>query len=216
MRIRVRDNGMGIAAEVLPKIWDLFVQVNAASDRARGGLGIGLAVVRSLVHLHGGTVIAHSAGVDRGSEFCVYLPLLPEAVGDAPQAAAETARTESSPNRILVVDDNIDQAGSLAMLLGTMGHEIRVAYDGPGGIAIAAEFKPDVVFLDIGLPGMDGHEVARYLRGTLGLRQALVIALSGYGTEDDRKRSAESGFDAHLVKPADPARLAQLLAEFRP
>jgi CheY-like chemotaxis protein/anti-sigma regulatory factor (Ser/Thr protein kinase) len=209
---RVRDTGVGLPPETLSSVFDLFTQVDRSLDRAQGGLGIGLTLVQRLVELHGGTVRAHSDGPGRGSEFVVTLPVL----ADAPQPAAESspaaAQAEAGgPRRILVVDDNVDGAESLATLLKLLGHEVHVAHDGPAALRATADVRPEVVFLDIGLPGMDGYEVARRLRRP-GRTEALLVALTGYGQEEDRRRSREAGFDHHLVKPVDPAVLEELLA----
>jgi signal transduction histidine kinase/DNA-binding response OmpR family regulator len=208
--VRVRDTGVGLPPETLSSVFDLFTQVDRSLDRAQGGLGIGLTLVRRLVELHGGRVEAHSAGAGQGSEFIVTLPCLT----DAPQPAAEPppARVEAGgPRRVLVVDDNVDGAESLATLLKLLGHEVHVAHDGPAALRATADVRPEVVFLDIGLPGMDGYEVARRLRRP-GRNEALLVALTGYGQDEDRRRSREAGFDHHLVKPVDPAVLEELLA----
>jgi PAS domain S-box-containing protein len=206
--LRVRDTGVGIAPELLPRIFDLFTQAERSLDRSQGGLGVGLTVVRRIVEMHGGRVEARSDGVGRGSEFVVRLP-----TAEAPAGAAATARSpkaQASPDdrrRVLVVDDNRDAADTTAILLRRAGHEVRVAYDGPAGLGAALAWRPDVVVLDLGLPEMDGYEVARRIRseGVNGMR---LVAVSGYGQEIDRRRSREAGFDAHLVKPVEPSRLA--------
>ena len=183
-------------------VFDLFVQGGRTIDRSQGGIGLGLAIVKSLVTLHGGTVSASSAGVGRGSEFVVTLPLV---AADAPAVrAAGTIAPPSGPARhprnILVVDDNQDAAELIAEALAAAGHDVRTAFDGPAALAISEEFDPDVVFLDIGLPVMDGYEVARRMRASDGKRMRLV-AITGYGQEADRKRALAAGFDSHLVKP---------------
>jgi PAS domain S-box-containing protein len=210
--IRVRDNGRGIAAELLPRVFDVFTQDDRSLDRTQGGLGLGLVLARRLVEMHGGRVEAHSAGPGQGAEFVVYLPRL------APAApATESGEAGGGPApcamglRVLVVDDNVDSADSMALLLSLDGHETRTAFDGPGALAAAAEFLPQAVLLDIGLPGMDGYEVARRMRELPGLRNVLMIAITGYGQEDDRARSKAAGFDHHLVKPVDPDALSLLL-----
>jgi PAS domain S-box-containing protein len=212
--IRVRDSGIGIAPEMLPRVFDLFAQAERSLDRSQGGLGIGLTLVRRLVDLHGGTVEAHSAGLNQGSEFIVRLPL-----GSSPgRHDGESPQTDrvpgapTQPRRVLVVDDNVDAAESLAMVLRMMGHQARTAHNGQAALAAAQEFQPQVALLDIGLPGMDGYEIARRFRRQPGLGQALLVALTGYGQEDDRRRSREAGFDHHLVKPVDLDALQQLLA----
>ena len=211
--VRVRDTGVGIAPEMLPRVFDLFTQVERTLDRAQGGLGIGLTLVRSLVELHGGSVQAFSGGVGAGSEFVVRLP----ARADAEDRGRETrpgVAAPVTPRRILVVDDNLDSAETLAQLLQLSGHQARTAHNGPGALAAAGAFRPEVVLLDIGLPGMDGYEVARRLRAGPGGEKMLLVAQTGYGQEEDRCRSRQAGFDAHLVKPVDPGALQALLADF--
>ncbi|HWY88630.1 MAG TPA: CHASE3 domain-containing protein [Gemmataceae bacterium] len=211
--IRVRDDGMGIPAHVLPKIFEMFTQAERTLDRAQGGLGIGLTLVRRLVEMHGGKVEAHSAGTGQGSEFVVRLPLAPDnqAVKEAPKHESK-APAQHSPQRVLVVDDNQDSAESLGMLLRLRGNEVRTAYDGLAAIEAARAFHPEVVVLDIGLPGMNGYDVARQMRKMPELQGALLIAQTGWGQDEDRRRSEEVGFDAHLVKPVDAAALQDLLS----
>jgi PAS domain S-box-containing protein len=215
--IRLRDTGIGIEPEMLPKIFDLFVQAEQRPDRAQGGLGIGLSLVRSLVEMHGGSVMVHSEGLGKGSEFVVRLPVSKPAVATANGDITDpkAGPSASSPRRhILVVDDNRDAANSLARLLTILcRQEVRVAYDGPSALEAAASFRPEVVLLDIGLPGMDGYEVARKLRARPELDGTLLVALTGWGQDEDRQRSKEAGFDRHLVKPVDPDALMRLLAE---
>jgi signal transduction histidine kinase len=203
--ISVRDNGVGISPELLATIFDLFVQSERSLDRAQGGLGIGLSVVRQLVGMHHGTVIARSAGIGRGSTFEIRLPLVDTPLSDTPEAM----QGEMARKRVLVVDDNRDAADSISMLLQTHGHDVRTAYEGEAALSVAASFPADLVLLDIGLPGMNGYEVARQLRS----RNAAVqlVALTGYGQPDDVKRAMEAGFDAHLVKPVDFGRVLQAL-----
>jgi PAS domain S-box-containing protein len=208
--VRVRDNGIGIAPELLPRIFDLFVQANRSLDRAHGGLGIGLTLVQRLVKLHGGSVEARSEGLGHGSEFIVRLPILAAAAAPAPPPAAEAHNT---PHRILIVDDNEDSAWTMATLQGMRGHETRTAFTGPDAIVAAAEFVPDVVLLDIGLPGMDGYEVARQLRAMPATAGTFLVAMTGYGRDEDRALTQEAGFDRHLVKPVDLDILRQLLRE---
>jgi PAS domain S-box-containing protein len=210
--IHVRDNGVGIPAEVLPRVFDLFVQATPSLDRAQGGLGIGLTLVRSLVELHGGSVQALSAGPGQGSEFVVRLPILAE-VPEQGERPVQPAPAEAPSTRVLIVDDNVDAAQSLAMLLEACGHAVQIAHDGPGALESAPSFHPQVVLLDIGLPHMDGYEVARQLRQQMGTEIEMLVALTGYGGQEDRRRSREAGFDRHLVKPFDPAELERLLSE---
>ena len=214
--VRVRDTGIGIAPELLPRVFDLFTQAERSLDRSQGGLGIGLTLVRRLVELHDGSVAVSSDGVGRGSEFVVRFPAAPPADGDArngdhPKAQAEPVKG-AAPRRVLVVDDNVDGARLLARLLRSRGHHAELAHDGPAALAAAAAHAPDVVLLDIGLPGMDGFEVARRLREREGPNRALLVATTGYGREDDLRRSREAGFDHHMVKPLDPQALNDLLA----
>jgi signal transduction histidine kinase/CheY-like chemotaxis protein len=214
--IRVRDRGLGIPAEMLPRVFDLFTQVGSALERAQGGLGIGLSLVKSLVTLHGGSVEAHSEGPGRGSEFVIHLPALAHAPAAAPKVAvAENGRHAGGGPAcgVLVTDDNRDAADSLARLLKAWGHPVCVTYDGPAALAAARDFRPRVVLLDIGLGGMNGYEVAMRLRREPGLEGTRLIALTGFGQEEDRRRSKEAGFDHHLVKPVDPEDLQRLLAE---
>lgn len=213
--IRVRDNGMGIRSELLPQVFDLFRQDERNLDRSQGGLGIGLTLVKRLVELHGGEVTAHSAGVDQGAEFNVRLPRLtvsnerPEQQDDAIGGAKPLGL------RVLVIDDNQDVAESIAILLQIFGHQVEIAADAPQGLNIAQRFKPDVVLLDIGLPGMDGYELAKQLRMLFPGREVLLIALSGYGRSEDIARASAAGIDHYLVKPADPTRLRELIAGYQ-
>jgi CheY-like chemotaxis protein len=217
-RLRIRDHGMGIPPKLLTNIFDMFVQQPQALDRSKGGIGLGLTIVRSLVELHQGRVWAHSDGPGSGSEFVVELPLSPEgAAADraslSRQKAGAVDATRTHPARILVVDDNLDAAESLAEFLTELGHEVRTAHDGPSAIDVAASFKPKICLVDIGLPVMDGYELARRLRHLEGLpRDVRLMAVTGYGQETDRRRSKEAGFDGHLVKPVDLEKLARSLA----
>jgi PAS domain S-box-containing protein len=214
--IRVRDDGMGIPADMLPRIFEMFTQVDRNLKQAQGGLGIGLTLVRRLIEMHGGTVEASSEGAGRGCEFVVSLPMasVQQPADRNGQREDESTNDPKPPaRRILVVDDNKDSADSLGMVLQVMGNEVRTAYDGPSALETAKEFRPAVVLLDIGLPGMSGHEVARKMRETPEVQEALLIAQTGWGQEEDRLRSTEAGFDAHLVKPLDLAALQSLLAK---
>lgn len=240
-QIHVRDNGSGIAPDLLPRIFELFAQGQRTLDRSDGGLGIGLTLVRQIVSLHGGVVQALSAGCGQGSEFIVRLPLATARPGQhAPSASVQTAQASDSPSsssppsssppasssgpdrtgggsagevhrRVLVVDDNQDAAQSTAMLLELFGHEVRCAHDGPTALAVAEDFRPDAILLDIGLPGMNGYEVAEQLRRTPSTRGTLLIAVTGYGQPEDRSRARAAGFDHHVVKPVEPETLQALL-----
>jgi signal transduction histidine kinase/ActR/RegA family two-component response regulator len=211
--VRVRDNGIGISAEMLPKVFDLFAQVQQSLDRSEGGLGIGLTLVRYLVEMHGGTVTARSDGTGRGSEFEMRLPLVTEPQKrDIPKELAEVDISPTPCRRILVVDDHQKSAQSLATVLRAAGHEVTTAFDGSSALELARTFHPEVILLDIGLPGMDGYEVGRRLRLQPGFEQPLVVAVSGYGKDEDKRHSREAGFKAHLVKPVDLAALHALLA----
>jgi PAS domain S-box-containing protein len=212
--LRVRDNGMGITPLMLPRIFELFVQADHAAAAAQGGLGIGLTLVKNLVEMHNGTVEARSEGRGRGSEFVVRLPLAARETDEAPSANAgvQAPAPASSGLRLLVVDDNHDAADSLVMLLRLKGHEVRVAYSGMAVLEMTKTYTPDVVFLDIGMPRMDGYEVARRLRQTPGLEKTVLAALTGWGQQEDRRRTAEAGFDHHLVKPPEPAAVDGFLA----
>jgi CheY-like chemotaxis protein/two-component sensor histidine kinase len=214
--IKVKDEGAGIDPAFLPHIFDLFAQADQSLDRSQGGLGIGLTLVKHLVELHGGHVVAHSDGVGRGTEVTVSLPARPAASADVavpvscmrePQARAK------APGRILVVDDLAASAETLMTLLEMEGFEVKVAHEGMAALQIAQQFHPDVVLLDIGLPGMNGFEVAHRLRTQPESSDALLIALTGYGEAESRSRSAEAGFDFHMVKPADVNLLLSMLAD---
>jgi signal transduction histidine kinase len=209
--IRVADNGIGIAPELLPHLFETFFQGQRSADRAEGGLGLGLALVQNLVGLHGGTAQAFSAGLGRGSEFVVTLPLRAAADDDEAVPQPAGASGVERPRRVLIVDDNRDAAESLAEMLRLDGHTVRVAFQPLAGLALAEEFNPDVAVLDIGLPSMDGHELARRFRQRFGAGCRL-IALTGYGQPDDRERSSAAGFAAHLVKPVDLEQLSAVLA----
>jgi PAS domain S-box-containing protein len=210
--IRVQDNGMGIAVELLPRIFDLFAQADHSLHHSQGGLGIGLTLVKKLVELHGGTVQAHSEGLGKGSEFVIRLPVRTSpAMHNTLDESAAAPKKAENPLRLLVVDDNLDAADSLQMILTLSGHEVAVAYAGLEGVQAALESKPDAMIVDLGLPGMNGYEIAERVRKTPELRDAVLIAMTGYGQEEDRRRSTEAGFDYHFVKPADPQRLEEVL-----
>jgi PAS domain S-box-containing protein len=212
--VRVRDTGIGIAPGMLPRIFDLFVQAERRLDRAQGGVGIGLTLVKKLVELHGGRIEAASGGLGQGSEFVVSLPALADERPCERGRAAEQGEAAALPcRRILVVDDNQDAADSLGLLLRLAGQDVRTAYDGPSALDQVQAFRPALVFLDIGMPGMDGYEVARRLRQQSDLKDVVLVALTGWGQEEDRRRSREAGFDRHLVKPVEPSALEALLAD---
>jgi PAS domain S-box-containing protein len=214
--IRVTDTGLGIPRAMLSQVFDMFAQVNKSdSGRSQGGLGIGLALVKLLVELHGGAVEAESEGDGRGSTFTVRLPTTAfqtDAESPAQRDSATSARSRKS-QRILIVDDNVDGAELLATMLDLGGYETRIAHDGPTALKTARDFSPEVVFLDIGLPGMDGHEVARHFRADSALAKVVLIALTGWGSQEDKRRSKEAGFDFHLTKPVEIAGLNAVLAQ---
>jgi PAS domain S-box-containing protein len=207
----VRDTGIGIAPELLPRVFDLFTQADRTPDRSQGGLGIGLSLTQRLVELHRGKVEAHSAGLGLGSEFIVRLPVLPTSEKETDLSSAVTAKQAARGWRILVADDNADAANMIAMMLQHFGHQTETVYSAQGALQMAVEYQPDFVVLDIGLPGMDGYEVARRLRQIPELKDMRLIAATGYGQDTDRQRSEEAGFDYHLVKPIDPEKLQTVL-----
>ena len=217
--IRVKDTGAGIADEMLPKIFDLFAQGDQTLDHSQGGLGIGLTLVRSLVALHGGTVEAASPGPGLGSEFIIHLPIAtPEAeVREGSKSAATNGEgSQRSRRRVLLIDDNVDLATTTAALLGTLGHSVQYCHDGPEALRLVDEVQPEVVFIDIGLPIMSGHDVARALRQKPGGENLLLVAMTGFGQAEDRRRSREAGFDIHLVKPVSLDTLAEVLQSNAP
>jgi PAS domain S-box-containing protein len=209
--VTVRDTGIGIGPEMLPRLFDVFAQADRSLERTRGGLGLGLSVVKGLVALHGGRVEAASAGPGRGAELTVRLPLAREPAAPAPAVAGAGAGPHGPRLRVVIVEDSPDSADSLRLLLEVQGHEVRVAHSGPEGVELALAWRPDIVVSDIGLPGLSGFEVARQLRGQPGLEKTLLVALSGYGGEEECRRGREAGFDHYLIKPADPADLRRLL-----
>jgi CheY-like chemotaxis protein len=216
--VSVRDNGIGIPPDKLAQVWELFVQVDESPERVRKGLGIGLALVKDLVRRHGGTVEAQSEGLGKGSAFTIRLPRavhgdIAEGTPGTPRAEAAVAVADASgARRVLVVDDNVDAAETLAMMLELLGQTTRQAHEGNSALRTATEFKPDIVFMDIGLPGQSGHEIASRMRSELGMTDTYIVALSGYGTEEDRRKSLYAGFDSHYVKPLDPSNLPAILA----
>jgi len=215
VEIRVRDNGIGIPAELLPRIFDLFTQLDRRTDHSASGLGIGLALVRRLVEMHGGSISALSAGAGAGSEFVIRLPLLlrDEDMRVHDEFHAQDRDTRAPPRRILLADDNPDALESLAMVLRLRGHEVYSARNGAAALETAALHMPEVALLDIGMPLVDGYEVARRIRAQEWGKAITLVALTGWGQESDRRRSVEAGFDAHLVKPLDLDKLADVLAQ---
>jgi len=213
--LSVRDNGIGIEPDILARVFELFAQADRSIERVEGGLGIGLTLARRFIEMHGGTLEAASEGTGRGSEFTLRLPLSEnpaeiaagQTIGEpAPRPAA------SATKRILVVDDNQDAAGSLTMLLRLLGHDVREAYDGQSALSLLGDFVPDLVLLDIGLPGMNGYEVARHVRCLPGLDRVRLVAVSGYGSESDRRAAIAAGFDAHFIKPIEFSSIQSLLS----
>ncbi len=208
LEITVRDNGAGIRPELVPRVFDLFVQSERTPDRSQGGLGIGLSVVKRLVEMHGGAVSLASDGEGRGTTVTIRLPRIdPPPILEKPPAAATAAR------RVLVVDDSTDAADSLAMLLVLEGHEVSTAYSAAAALETAERLQPEIAFIDIGLPQMDGYEVARRLRASDRCRAIRLVALTGYGQPGDRAEARRAGFDHHLVKPADWESVGAILAE---
>jgi len=208
--VSVLDKGIGIANDHLPRIFEMFAQTDRSMEKSQGGLGIGLTLVKRLVEMHGGSIMARSTGPGHGAEFIVRLPVVPAA--SIPVAAAPAASSTSALH-ILIVDDNRDVADSLAMMLSTMGHDTRTAYDGQEGVALAERYRPDVVLLDIGLPTMDGYEACRRIREQPWTAHMMLVAVTGWGQDADRRRSKEAGFTHHLVKPVEPQVLVELLNE---
>jgi CheY-like chemotaxis protein/anti-sigma regulatory factor (Ser/Thr protein kinase) len=210
--VAVKDSGSGIPRDMLPRIFDLFTQVDRTADRAQGGLGIGLTLVKTLVEMHGGTVEAHSDGPGHGSTFTIRLPLADTARRRANGRTTPQSTGVLRAHRILVVDDNRDAAESLGALLRLLGADVHVVFSGPDALAAIPEYKPTAVLLDIGMQGMDGYEVARRIRSEPELAALTLIALTGWGQDEDRRRSHSAGFDHHLTKPADVLALQHLLA----
>ena len=216
--VRVRDNGIGLEPAMLNRIFELFVQVDHATNRSQGGLGIGLTLAKNLVEMHNGSIEAHSAGIGRGAEFVVKLPLLTiqhRIAPEPPTTVADALPQGRRGIRLLVVDDNQDAAESFTILLRAQGHDARAAFSGPAALEMIKDFAPEIVFLDIGMPGMDGYEVARRLRQQTAAPKMTLVAVTGWGQQEDRRRSAESGFDHHLVKPLDPHALESLIESIR-
>ena len=210
--IGVKDRGVGIPPEKLPEMFELFAQGDRSLARSEGGLGIGLTVVKKLVEMHGGTITAESEGPGKGSEFIIRLPAAKKPADGASRRREARRSRPVKKARILVVDDNVDTARGMARLLKLLGHEVATAHDGPEAIEVAREFRPEFILLDIGLPGMSGYEVASQLRQEECCEDAVIVAVSGYGQDEDRRRSKEAGFDHHLVKPLDHDALLSLLS----
>jgi CheY-like chemotaxis protein len=209
--LAVEDTGSGIEAAMFPHLFDAFAQADRSLDRSKGGLGLGLSLVKGLVQLHGGEVQAASAGAGKGAAFTVWLPVEHEETAVCPSRVA-AGRPPARLARVLVVEDNRDAAASLQTLLELFGHEVAVAHSGIEGVDTACAWLPDVVLCDIGLPGLDGYAVIRALRRNPQTAAARMIALTGYGSDDDRRRTQEAGFDRHLVKPVEPGHLQEVLA----
>jgi signal transduction histidine kinase/CheY-like chemotaxis protein len=211
--IFVRDNGIGIAPDMLPRVFDMFSQIDSGQEHSEGGIGIGLALVRGFVELHGGSVAAHSAGLARGSEFIVTLPTPPAESASSPRTAPARMEASRPPARgILVADDNRDGAEIMAMLLGLSGYEVYVAHTGPEALAMAAKHRPSVAILDIGMPGMSGYEVATGIRHEPWGTGIQLIAVTGWGQDEDKRKALDAGFDHHLTKPIDPDELTRLIS----
>ena len=209
----MRDNGIGIPPDQIASMFELFAQGERSPARSEGGLGIGLTVVRALCELHGGSVQAESRGAGTGTTFTVRLPAAADLFAAIPIKANPGATAEGAGQRLLIVDDNEDTATGLSRLLGRRGYEVRLAHHGTEALESARTFLPGIILLDIGLPGMDGYEVARLLRAEAAGAGALIVAVSGYGQEEDRARSRASGFDHHLVKPVDFDELRNILLD---
>jgi PAS domain S-box-containing protein len=209
--VRVKDEGIGIPPEMLPTVFDLFIQVDRSLEKSRGGLGVGLTIVKRLVEMHGGKVEAHSQGPGKGSEFVIRLPIALALITEQQPAASNEPAQTTGQHRILVVDDNLDAAASLAMMLKIMGNEVRTAHDGIEAVEAAAAFRPDLILLDIGMPRLNGYDACRRIREQTWGNHPFIVALTGWGQEEDRRRSHDAGFNTHLVKPVDPAALERLL-----
>jgi CheY-like chemotaxis protein len=207
--ITVSDTGIGISREMLPRVFELFTQAGRPTQRTHTGLGIGLALARRLIELHGGGITADSDGPDRGSTFAVTVPLSEASPATHAARHADVRRIRS---RVVIIDDNRDAARSMSMLVDELGGSARTAYDAASGLDAVREFRPDVVFLDIGMPGMDGYEACRRIRQAPSDRHVVVVAVTGWGQPQDKQRALDAGFDAHLTKPVDPATFTQILA----
>jgi CheY-like chemotaxis protein len=212
--LRIRDTGVGIPPDKVPMVFDLFYQADTSIGKSQTGLGIGLTLVRRLLELHGGSVAARSAGIGQGSEFELRLPVLVDQ-GSTGASGSRPAAAPSAQGRILIADDNLDAAESLALLLRRAGCEVRTAHDGAKALELAHCFKPDTILLDLGMPKMTGHDVAARIRESDWGSSIILVAVTGWGQEEERRRTLETGFDAHLVKPVDHTMLFRLLVELR-
>ncbi len=210
--VSVKDSGIGIPAEMLPHIFEMFMQVDRNLHRSQGGLGIGLTLVKRLVEMHGGNIEAHSPGPSQGSEFVVRLPVVVDSQPATKEATNSEITTTSTPLRILVVDDNEDGAKCLGMMLQIMGNDVRIAHDGLAAVEEAEAFRPVVIFLDIGMPKLNGYDACRRIREESWGKCMVLVALTGWGQDDDRQRTNEAGFDYHFVKPVETDALVKLLA----
>jgi len=210
--VSVKDAGVGIPASMLPKVFDMFTQADRTLEKAQGGLGIGLAIVKRLVEMHGGSVEARSEGHGKGSEFVIRLPIALSPVRKRPVDSEAIPAGRTACRRILVVDDNVDAASSLSVMLDIMGHQVRTAHDGESGIEVAAAFHPDLILMDIGMPKLNGYDACRRIREQPWGENIEMVALTGWGQADDRRKSQEAGFDRHMVKPVDLDVLTKLLA----
>jgi CheY-like chemotaxis protein len=210
--VAVRDTGIGIAPDYLPRLFEMFSQVDSALERSQGGLGIGLSLVKGLVRMHGGSVEARSEGLGKGSEFVVRLPVAGgRSAPESPQAGGGERTTARTKRRILIADDNRDAADSLAMMLRLAGHEVHSVHDGQEAVEAAGWFRPDLALLDIGMPKLNGLQAARHIRERQWGRQMVLVAITGWGQDEDKRRATEAGFDHHLTKPVDPAALETFL-----
>jgi CheY-like chemotaxis protein len=210
---RVRDSGIGLDERSLASIFEMFVQVDRSLTRTQAGLGVGLTLARRLIGLHGGTITAYSEGLGRGSEFIVRLPLSDKPAGTEDRPARAAPAGAGRPRRILLADDNVDFATSLAIVLQRRGHDVRVAHDGAEALRMVETFRPEFAFLDIGMPKVHGYELARRLRENPETADCVLVAVTGWGQPDDRNRARDAGFDRHLVKPVDPEHIEAIIAE---
>jgi CheY-like chemotaxis protein len=217
VELTVADTGIGIPPDMLDRVFDMFTQVDTSLDRSTAGLGVGLSLAKRLVELHGGTIRAQSEGAGKGSRFTIRLPLLPKAEPATQGPASDNRPTQDiSRHRILLADDNVDYASSLAFILRSMGHDVAVTHDGEEALAAARTFRPEVAFLDIGLPKLHGYALARELRHDAGTQAATLVAVTGWGQERDRRDAKAAGFDEHLVKPVSVEQILDVLAKLQP